>query len=257
MKIYAVCALLLVSASWYSQAKTPLSVCYEGSGMEPFISADKHTGQPVGLLVDMLNTATASLDITLKYQQAPWLRCQKMVQENQLNATLAMIWSAQRVQQFRFPDHDSGVQQSERYLWQAQYPVFHRAAKSFALAQYLPQFGIGAPLGYIVEDWLRHKGWLSPYKFTPDVGLRMVADGKLDGYSVERFIGIHSVRRLSLEDKVVASDDNLLVEKWFLVFNLQYYQQNQQLVEQFWSNIETARVHLEARFPYPDSGTVP
>lgn len=225
--------------------------------MSPFISAGSDGDQPAGLLVDMLEAAAAPLDITLQFQQAPWLRCQKMVQENKLNATLAMIWSPQRALEFRFPDPQSGTEQSERYLWQAQYPVFHPITKSFVKAKYQPQFGISAPLGYIVERWLLHKGWLSPYKFKLDEGLRMVADGKLDGYSVERFIGSHHLRQLGLEDKIAASSDNLLIEKWFLVFNQQYYQQNQQLVEQFWLNIGHARQVLEARFPYADSGSTP
>lgn len=251
MKICA--ALLLVLCPWLSQANAVFTICYEGSGMAPFISAGNDDSQPVGLLVEMLNSAAAPLAITLRYQQAPWLRCQKMVQQNQLNATLAMIWSSERALLYRFPDQQSGTELSERYLWLAQYPVFHPITKPIALAHYQPEFGISAPLGYIVEDWLKHKGWLSPYKFKLDEGLRMVADGKLDGYSVERLIGMRHLRWLKLEDKVIVSDDNLLVEKWFLVFNQQFYQQNQQLVEQLWQNISSARQSLEARFPYPGS----
>ncbi|MEH8017000.1 transporter substrate-binding domain-containing protein [Rheinheimera muenzenbergensis] len=252
-----ICLVLLLLLPWLSRAQPLLTVCYETDDVAPFISASGNSTQPKGILVDMLRLAASQLNMNLQFQQAPWLRCQKMVQENQLNATLAMIWSAQRAQQFRFPDEESGVQQSERYLWRAQYPVFSLIARPFSLQHYQPEFGIGAPLGYIIEDWLKSKGWLSPYKFTLNSGLQMVVDGKLDGYSVERFIGMHHLRQLQLDDKIAASSDNLLVEKWFLVFNQQYYQQNQQLVEAFWFNIGNARQVLEARFPYPDSASAP
>ena len=114
------------------------------------------------------------------------------------------------------------------------------------MSQYQPQFGIGAPLGYIVEAWLQRKGWLSPYKFTLDEGLKMVADGKLDGYSVERIIGTYHLQRLALTDKVSVSNDNLLVKNWHIVFNPSFYSQNTPLVEQFWFNLIAARQQLEA-----------
>ena len=253
-----VCAVLLFAlCPWLSQASVVFSICYEGSGMAPFISAGNNDGQPVGLLVDMLATAAAPLNIRLQYQQAPWLRCQKMVQQNQLNATLAMIWSAERGLIYRFPDPQNGTEQSQRYLWQAEYPVFHSTAKPFALAHYQPQFGISAPLGYIVEDWLQHKGWLSRYKFTLDEGLKMVADGKLDGYSVERIIGTYHLQRLALTDKVSVSNDNLLVKNWYIVFNRHFYSQNPQLIEQFWFNLIAARQQLETNYRVTQTTTSP
>jgi polar amino acid transport system substrate-binding protein len=244
MKICTV--LLLMLWPWLSQANTVISVCYEGSGMAPFISAGSDGNPPVGFLVAMLNTAAAPLAISLQYQQAPWLRCQKMVQENQLNATLAMIWSPARALQYRFPDQKSGTEQSQRYLWQAEYPVFHTITQPFVLSQYQPQFGIGAPLGYIVEDRLQQQGWLSPYKFTLEEGFTMVANDKLDGYSVERLIGGYHLKQLGLADKLAVSDDNILVENWHIVFNPDFYSENTQLVEQFWFNLIAARKNLEA-----------
>ncbi|MBV2130793.1 substrate-binding periplasmic protein [Arsukibacterium indicum] len=251
MKICTV--LLLLLWSWFSQANTVFSVCYEGSGMAPFISAGSDDSQPEGFLVEMLNAAAAPLAIRLQYQQAPWLRCQKMVQNNQVNATLAMIWSPERALQYRFPDQQSGTEQSQRYLWRAEYPVFHSKDKGFTLAQYQPKFGISAPLGYIVEDWLQHQGWLSPYKFKQDEGFKMVAGGKLDGYSVERMIGSYHLQRLGLTDKIDVSDDNLLVKNWHIVFNPDSYAQNTQLIEQFWFNLIAARKNLEANYPYPQT----
>lgn len=242
--------MLLVLWPGMSQANTVISVCYEGSGMEPFISAGNDERQPVGFLVEMLNTAAAPLAIRLQFQQAPWLRCQKMVQENQLNATLAMIWSPERALLYRFPDQQSGSEQSQRYLWRAKYPVFHAKDRRFKLEEYQPQFGISAPLGYLVEDWLQQQRWLSPYKFKLDDGLKMVADGKLDGYSVERLIGDYHLQQLGLADKLVASDDNLLVKNWHMVFNPDFYAENTQLVEQFWFNLIAERKKLEANYPH-------
>ena len=241
-------ALLVLLLPLSSQANTIFTICYEGTGMAPFISAGNNDTQPVGLLVDMLQAATAALPVTLKYQQAPWLRCQKMLQKQQMNATLAMIWSAERSLLYRFPDQQTDTDLSDRYLWQAEYPVFHSKTKPFALAQYQPEFGISAPLGYIVEDWLAHKGWLSPYKFKLDDGLKMVAEDKLDGYSVERIIGSYHLQLLGLTDKITVSKDNLLVKKWHIVFNTDFYSQNTQLVEQFWFNLIAARKNLEATY---------
>ena len=246
MKIWA--ALLLILCPWLSQASAVFTICYEGTGMAPFISAGSDGSQPVGFLVEMLNTAAAPLGISLQYQQAPWLRCQKMVQQNELNATLAMIWTPERALLYRFPDQQAATDQSDRYLWRAEYPVFHATNNPFVLAKYTPHFGIGAPLGYIVEAWLQQQGWLSPYKFTVRDGLQMVADGKLDGYSAERLTGNYHLTQLGLVDKVVASEDNLLIKNWHIVFNQGFYNQNKPLVEQFWFNLVAARQQLEATY---------
>jgi polar amino acid transport system substrate-binding protein len=241
--------LLLFILPWLSYAKTPVSVCYEIENLAPFISADN---QPEGILVDMLDSAVATLELELQYVRAPWLRCQKMVLDNGAQATLVMIWSPERGEKFRFPDHHIGSKNSSRYLWLSQYPVFSLETKPFSLQQYQPRYGIGAPLGYIVEQWLQDKGWLSPYKVGADMGFQRVLDGKLDGYSVERQVGMLHLHRLQLADKIVPSGDNLLTEKWFLVFNNKFYQQHSTLIEQLWSNLEAARHIAEAGVSSPE-----
>ena len=244
--------LLLFMLPWLSYAKTPVSVCYELENLAPFISADTADQQPVGILVDMLDSAVATLDIELHYVRAPWLRCQKMVLDNSAQATLVMIWSAERGKKFRFPDQQSGSKNSSRYLWLSQYPVFSLKTEPFSLQHYQPRYGIGAPLGYIVEQWLQDKGWLSPYKVSAKKGFQRVLDGKLDGYSVERQVGLLHLQRLQLADKIGPSHDNLLTEKWFLVFNNAFYQQHSALVEQLWTHLEAARNTAEAGVVSPE-----
>jgi polar amino acid transport system substrate-binding protein len=247
MKVFML--LLLVFFPWICQAKNVLSICYEIEGLAPYISVGNDDNKPSGIIIDMLYTAASTLDIELQFHRAPWLRCQKMVQQNSLNATLGMIWTAQRAQQFRFPDHDSGTAHSARYLWLAQYPVFSSPSTPFNLQQYQPQFGISAPLGYVVEELLQNKGWLSPYQVAAENGLQLVIDGKLDGYSVERQVGLHHLQRLQLTDKITVSSENLLTEKWFLVFNMDFYQKNHTLAEQLWFNLAPVRQALEVNYP--------
>jgi polar amino acid transport system substrate-binding protein len=244
--------LLLFILPWLSHAKTPVSVCYEIENLAPFISAGTTESQPSGILVDMLDSAVAMLDLELQYLRAPWLRCQKMVLNNSAQATLVMIWSPERGQKFRFPDHQTGSENSSRYLWLSQYPVFSLKTKPFSLQQYQPRYGIGAPLGYIVEQWLQNKAWLSPFKVGAKKGFQRVLDGKLDGYSVERHVGMQHLQRLQLADKIAPSQDNLLTEKWFLVFNNDFYRQHTALVEQLWSNLEAARKLQEAVVLLPE-----
>lgn len=254
MKLCIVLLLLLLPC--LSQAKTPVSICYETLDLAPFISADSNDSQPVGILVDMLKAAAAPLDIKLQFQRLPWLRCQSMVTQNQLNATMAMIWTAKRAEQFRFPDQQSGTPDSKRYLWLAQYPAFTKTGNTFTLQEYQPRFGIAAPLGYIVEAKLRSKGWLSPYQLSLQHSQQQVIAGKLDGYSVERNVGLHHLDQLQLSDKITASKDNLLTEKWFLVFNHSFYQQNQQLVEKLWDNLISARQAQEAIYAQSESNAL-
>ena len=80
-----------------------------------------------------------------------------------------------------------------------------------------------------------------------------LADGKLDGYSVERLTGSYHLRRLALSNKVAVSQDNLVVKNWHIVFNRHFYSQHPQLIEQFWFNLIAARQQLEANYRYPDT----
>ncbi|WP_161568607.1 hypothetical protein [Pseudoalteromonas phenolica] len=124
---------------------------------------------------------------------------------------------------------------------------FFKSSSKFELENYKPNQGLGAPLGYVVWQTLNEKGWLSPFQYEPAQGLKMVAQGKLDGYVVERLIGLNLLFENHLQEEVTYSQNHLLDTTWYLPFNKNFYLNNQVLVENFWFELNNARAHLEKK----------
>lgn len=214
-----------------------MTLCHESADYAPFIVDDN--GASKGLLVDILRDAARNTGIKIDFYSTSWKRCKSDVEAGRAQALFAMIHTRQRAKRFTFPPKEK---LDEWYLWQAKYPVFTRVdSLPFDPASYEPEFGIGAPLGYVAADILKDKGWLSPIHYTPSEGLKMVALKKLDGYVVERDIGAYITQRLEVDAELHAQPYTLLTSNWHVAFNHTYYKAHQSDVVRFWSEMAKVR----------------
>lgn len=227
-----------------SYAAPKLKICHEASNYPPYIYL--HNNQAQGLLVDIILGAAEALNIQIVFDAKPWNRCQKDVKTGKSHALFAMIKTPKRATEYAFPLDE------KNHLWTAKYPIFTSKKAPFSLNNYTPDKGLGAPLGYVVWQKLKERGWLTPYQYTPEQGLKMVANGKLDGYVVERLIGLHLLHENQLSDHLVHSEENLLDTIWYLPFNRSFYQKNQKLIDNFWSKLNTARKKLKKKYEKPE-----
>ena len=232
---------LIVMATPSSAEQRSLKICYEDNNYPPYIYRDESVGK--GILVDIIIAAAQETRVSLALYSKPWMRCQQDVISGEAHALFAMIETDQRKKIFAFPPENK---LSHWYLWLAQYPVFRAKGKPFIAAQYQPQTGIGAPFGYVVLDMLKDKNWLSPYQYEPKDGLKMVAMNKLDGYVVERQIGIHLLEVINHTKDVEVSQHLMLQSNWYLPFNKSFYESYPTLVEAMWRNIAVQRKKIEA-----------
>ena len=245
LRFFLYCFLLLSVGAVVAQ---PLvTICYESKGYPPF-SYQQQNQKQRGLLVDLVTTAAKQAKIDVNFIRAPWLRCNKLLEQNKVQATFAMIRTEEREQLFAFPDEQLAASERNRYLWLARYPIFIQRNKAIDFNSYQPNFGIGAPLGYVVSQQLADKGWLSPIQYNAEQGLAMVAANKLDGYVVEQSVGQHILKRLQLEQEVSASTWALVEAKWHVVFNQAFYNDNQARVELFWHQLNQLRISAESKF---------
>ena len=232
--------VFLVMAIPSSAVEISLKICHEDRYYPPYIYQEENVTK--GILVDIIKAAVKEVNVSLELYSKPWIRCQQDVISGQAHALFAMVQTDERKQVFAFPTERKI---SEWYMWLAQYPVFTAKGTSFVAAEYSPNKGMGAPLGYVIWDILNGNNWLSPYQYEPIDGLKMLAINKLDGYVVERQIGLHLLEINNLTSEVEVNEDLLLQSKWYLPFNKSFYKSEKALVEEIWSHIAVQRKKFE------------
>jgi polar amino acid transport system substrate-binding protein len=252
-------SLILFSAASISYANEikesnqQITVCYEDRDYPPYVYAKSDNKSDVGLLVDIVIRAAEKTGVAIELIRRPWSRCQMLVNENKADALFAMIKTPERIQLFAFPeDHTYS-------LLKVNYPIFFQKNGEFDNAQTLiglgngelnfnvdyyqkkKLYGLSAPLGYVVYQYIHDNQIASSYDYTLDDGMHAVAIGRLDGYIVERLIGQHYLSTHSLEDSVFSSDVIVKRDDWYIPFSNEFYLNNTELVKVFWRNIQIAR----------------
>lgn len=236
---------LVVSGAFASEEAV---FCTEARPYPPFIYLDE-SGEPKGTLVEIVKTSAKHAGIKPLFISESWLRCQKLVLANEAQALFGMIRTPERELKFQFPPEP-------QYIVAAQYPIFspkdgliHRNYKyiftdnAFAPLMYrkIKQFGLQAPMGYVAQSYLEQHELTPGQKYTVDEGLKLAAINRLDGYIVERKIGLARLRTLGLESRMFVSEHAVLTDYWYVPFNKEYFQHNKPIVTKFWSQIAKTR----------------
>lgn len=243
-------ALILVTLIGFPVvAKTSVTFCAETRPYPPYVYIDEQ-GKAAGILIDIINKSASQSGFKANFITHPWLKCQKLVEDNEAQALFGMIKTPERETTFQFP------KSTEQYIAAAEYPVFYAKASVFNNhydAIFTPEqfnaetyrdikrFGLQAPLGYVVQKLLTNYELAADINYTVDEGLEMAARNRLDGYIVERTIGLSRLKTLQLEDKLLVSDTPITKDYWYVPFNKQFYQQNQALVDKFWQVMASVR----------------
>ncbi|CCQ11703.1 ABC-type amino acid transport/signal transduction systems, periplasmic component/domain [Pseudoalteromonas luteoviolacea B = ATCC 29581] len=241
--------LLTVLASHQALGAKTITFCTEARPYPPFVYLNEH-GEATGLLVDIVKQSAEKSGFKAIFISHPWLRCQKLVEENHAQALFGMIRTPERAALFQFPA------QRAQYIAAAEYPIFYThqsvlyehqsqlfTQSEFNTDQYrkIRKFGLQAPLGYVVQTFLVNSELTAEDSYTVDEGLEMAANNRLDGYVVERTIGLSRTKSLGLENVLLVSNTPVTKDYWYVPFNKQFYVQNQTLIDTFWQNVENVR----------------
>jgi polar amino acid transport system substrate-binding protein len=196
-------------------------------------------------LVDLIDYAAKNSEQPIELYSSSWIRCQQDVIAGRAQALFAMIKTKKRQEQFAFPPKEN---LSTWHMWLAQYPVFTPKNIEFDIETYIPNKGIGAPLGYVVWNILEQQNWLSPFQYEPIEGLKMLTVNSLDGYVVEKLIGLHLIQENNLIAKIQMNQYSVLDTKWYLPFNKDFYNKNRLLVHDFWKHMAVKRLIAKNEF---------
>lgn len=242
---WLVLPLVLLAAPVWAEPPVALRLCIEPSGVEPYI-VDAAAAQP-GLLLELVERAAKQAGVDLAIHSQPWKRCILEVQNGSSDGLLVALWREERDAWGRFPGRDPArgtpVDPGMR-VWRADYRVFvHRQS---ALQWDGMRFsgvsaGVGAPLGYVISQYLRSLGVLASESMPADKAMNLVAAGRLDGYVLEREVGQALVERLRLHGQLEMLPTPLMEVEWYLPLSHQFYQRYPQLAERFWLAISEQR----------------
>ncbi|MCF2948235.1 transporter substrate-binding domain-containing protein [Paraglaciecola aquimarina] len=221
--------------------------CIEEIDYLPYISLQDHKNNKVdGLLIKVVKQASLKVGIQAKFTRQPWLRCQAMVKNGQVQSLMAMIKNTDREKFFAFP-------KDVFYIQQVEYPIIVKRNGVFDDNNQLkPNFfdenqlfdpqlykkhnylGLDAPLGYISYQYLAANKILPPFHTSLATGLNLVVHEKLDGYVVERLIAHHEILKAGLTKQLTVTQGIVMKSYWYVPFNKEFYKRNRNKVNRFW-----------------------
>ncbi|WP_100643496.1 substrate-binding periplasmic protein [Alteromonas facilis] len=240
-------SMLLWTSRVYGQAWV---ICHENQDYNPYITYSVSGEDPTGLLIDVITRAAADSDVQVSFSARPWKRCLQGTQNGSFDALFGVIKTPEREQQYAFPMNDD-------YLAKARYTILYKASGRLHAAEQagqlfnasglnvdtykqLKQYGLQAPAGYVLNQFLIEQQLNSEFSYSLDNGIKQVALGRLDGYLVERLIGLSAIQRLGAQGQVISSQGAVKESIWHIPFNRDFYQQNQNKVDEFWHHVSHA-----------------
>lgn len=96
----------------------------------------------------------------------------------------------------------------------------------------------------MLQQFLSQNGIASLIDYDLSLGIHQIAIDRLDGYLVERRIGLARVDELKQQDNVISSKGVIKRTFWYLPFNRNFYHKNQVDVERLWHNVRLARQQI-------------
>lgn len=221
-----------------------LRLCYEEEDYPPFIGPT--TPANSALLIDLISSAAERSQLKLAWYRRPWKRCIQELQQGQADGVFAAIWLPERDSWGVFPGRQSGLATPDRRyrLWQVDYPILTRMGSGLSWDG--ERFtgvnrGLTAPLGYVAQQRLGTLGVLSKASHTAEKALRLVASGRLDGYVVERQIGLSLIHKLGLDGRVQMLPLPLMTADWHLPLSHQFVKRHPDLSARFWQSLGEER----------------
>jgi polar amino acid transport system substrate-binding protein len=248
MKRYIVILSITMSvlSASLANALERFTLCYEDQDYAPYLigaSVTPAVPKP-GLLVELSQKAFASVGFEVDFVRRPWKRCMRMVEENQAVGMFGVIYSKEREKIGTYPMIGKEPDRSRRLL-SVDYPIFHHKDKPIEWdgTSFLnTQIKVATPLGYQIADTLKSTHHIEPNTtYLPEAGLLLIAQNKLDGYIVEKNVGMAILRKHKLENIVIPSDPVFKQHELYLFLSHGFYDTHKEKAENIWSSLAVLR----------------
>lgn len=229
-----------------AHAHEKITLCYEDQDYPPYLvgASQGVNNQNSGVLVDLSRKAFKEAGITVDFVRRPWKRCMRMVEQNKAAGMFGVIYRKEREKIGRYPFKSGEIDPSRRFL-SVEYPVFHHKditvswdGKSFISKD----IKIGTPLGYDTVKSLKIEHNIDAnINFLPEKGLALVAQKKLDGYILEKNVGLQLLRKQNLIEKVIPHQSPFKQHNLYLFLSHGFYESHTEEAEKVWTSLAVLR----------------
>lgn len=246
-KVISYCFFILFSSISVAYSNETARLCYEDEDYAPYLRGD--TQQPAkpnpGVLVEITQVAFKEAGQKVQYIRRPWKRCMHLLRDGKIAGMFGVIHTKEREKIGKYPMQNGEID-SERRLLFVDYPIFRNAANatiSWDGQKFSdPAPRIGTPLGYATVKSLKKEHQIIPNtSFLPEQGLKLVSEGKLDGYIVEKNVGLSILGKLDLKDKIIPHQPPFKRHALYLVLSHDFYEKNSKEAEKIWSTLAVLR----------------
>lgn len=241
---------LLLGSQASADSPAPLRLCYESSPFSPYLNGSQQVpARNPGLILEhLVMPAAREAGLELELHGLPTKRCILEVQQNRTDALLASIWQPEREQWGRFPGEPGKVDRRYR-LWQAEFAIIVSPDSPLTWDgqrfQHM-RHGLSAPLGFVIHKRLEQLGVLYPGSLSQESALRMIPQGRLDGFVIERLVALDLIGRSERPEQYRLLPQAFMRDDWYIPFSHGFHRQHPQRVERFWQALAERRERVEA-----------
>ncbi|MDU0354812.1 hypothetical protein RS130_13585 [Paraglaciecola aquimarina] len=108
----------------------------------------------------------------------------------------------------------------------------------------IQESGLDAPFAHISYRYLKQQNVLTPIHTTVDIGLRLVTQGRLDGYVVEQKVAAELVANSEYSEQLTITSGLLMHTYVFSPVNLAFFDKNKKQVTAFWQALHEAALQI-------------
>jgi len=246
-KIISCCFFVFLGYMPVAYGNETARLCYEDEDYAPYLRGESQ--QPAkpnpGVLVEITQAAFKEVGQKVEYIRRPWKRCMHLLRDGKIAGMFGVIHTKEREKIAKYPMKNGEIDLDRRLLF-VDYPIFynpsHSAIKWDGDTFSGPAPRIGTPLGYATVKSLKKEQNITPNtSFLPEQGLKLVSEGKLDGYIVEKNVGLSLLSRLGIQDEVAPYRQPFKRHALYLVLSHGFYEKNSKESEKVWSTLAVLR----------------
>lgn len=235
--------LVMVSISIHASATTTLRLSYSDMESYPFQMGDSvNVANPLGLALEVLNQVATQLDLRIEYIRSPGKRVLQDIGTGKVDGGFIFSYNTQRAQYARYP-MDAGKPDRNKRIATIGYYFYIRQGQSLDWDGHNLIYAdkkVGAHLGFsIVRDLQDKKIKVHEVKTTEQL-FNMLQLQRLSVIAVQDTMAQKFINSQNITD-IKQVQPAIKVKDYFLIFSHQFVEENPELTNKIWQEIEKSR----------------
>ncbi|PHV10213.1 substrate-binding periplasmic protein [Chitinimonas sp. BJB300] len=227
----------------HASSACQIALAYNSEPSPPYFIGEGYIGpSKPGAAVELLQLTAAQVGCTLKLIRVPNMRVLAEAQVGKHDGVFMYSYNAERATSFVYPTREGKPDSSRRITTLSYYLYKTKGSPVSWDGQHFS--GINAPigvnLGWSVGKDLLARGLQIEEAISTKQNFAKLRSGRIAAYATQDLAGDSEIADENITD-VERLPIPLSSKDYFIMFNMPYYQQNHDRVEQFWTTLGTLR----------------